>query len=176
MSERLINAVKKGAIVRSAELIAEGDSATYQDFECETPLHYAVMGGHLAVAELLLQSGALINAQNNYGQTPLLKAIYAEDLDMIVALLSWDADPNIESIHPPDSPLREAARRGLFEAINYLILAGADIDKQHELSAAPVVQAALEGKDQAVYALIEAGASLEPLRIAAAEADKRRLR
>lgn len=41
-----------------------------KDATGNTPLHYAAEGGYLALCELLIASGANINAQNTSGETP----------------------------------------------------------------------------------------------------------
>ncbi len=45
-----------------------------QDSHGRALLHYAAIGGHLELANLLLARGADVNAQDNRGCTPLYKA------------------------------------------------------------------------------------------------------
>jgi len=40
-----------------------------------TPLHYVAVGGHNEIIELLISSGADVNAKDNYGETPLDVAV-----------------------------------------------------------------------------------------------------
>ena len=58
------------------EFIAIGVDVNIKDHNAEiTPLHGAVLGGKIEVVELLLKSGANINAQNFVGKTPLYHAV-----------------------------------------------------------------------------------------------------
>ena len=63
-----------------------------------TPL---MLAEGLAKTVLLLQEGAHVNAQNNWGLTPLMCAVQAPDkgLDVAQALLEYGADVNPECVN-----------------------------------------------------------------------------
>jgi ankyrin repeat protein len=65
-------AVKSGDAGRVRELLAhDATFANTKDADGATPLHYATLGGHREVVELLLDSGADINARDDrFGATP----------------------------------------------------------------------------------------------------------
>ena len=48
-----------------------------------TPLHYAARNNFLAVAKLLISSGAEVNADNNSGWTPLHSADFQEMQELL---------------------------------------------------------------------------------------------
>jgi len=60
-----------------------------------TPLHWAAQQGHKDVAELLLASGAQVNARNKYGDTPLHFAATAGSKEVVELLLAHGADVNV---------------------------------------------------------------------------------
>ncbi|CAH0023288.1 unnamed protein product [Clonostachys rhizophaga] len=57
-----------------------------------TPLHRAVGNGRRALAEVLLQNGAMINAEDHQGQTPLLVAMENRETAMMNFLVDKGAD------------------------------------------------------------------------------------
>ena len=60
-----------------------------------TPLHLAAQQGSSAVAELLVARGAMVDAEDDYGKTPLAVAVlnYRDRGDMPSFLLAHGADP-----------------------------------------------------------------------------------
>ncbi|KAI0021956.1 hypothetical protein F4780DRAFT_259030 [Xylariomycetidae sp. FL0641] len=60
-----------------------------------TALHRAVSGGHVGIAEVLLQNGANIDAPNQAGRTALLAAASNRDVGMVDLLLRYGADKNV---------------------------------------------------------------------------------
>ena len=57
-----------------------------------TPLHSAVMNGHIEIARLLLQNGADVNAKDNDGYTPLHWAAFQGHIDILHLLVENGAD------------------------------------------------------------------------------------
>jgi len=80
-----------------------------------TPLHLAAIGGDIALAEALLESGADINAQGAAGNTPAIWALGEGRMEMILALLDLGADPDVVN-HDGDT-LRTMARTWAIEPI-----------------------------------------------------------
>jgi len=75
LNDRLIPATHEGvSAVRS--LVEQGADVNYQNprFRNGTPLHTAAANGYLDVAEYLIAQGAIVNAINNDGDTPLDRA------------------------------------------------------------------------------------------------------
>ncbi|MGI9391566.1 MAG: ankyrin repeat domain-containing protein, partial [Boseongicola sp.] len=56
-----------------------------------TPLYFAAQGGHLEIAELLLEGGAAANAQSDLG-TPLHIAARRGHMGVVAVLLQHGAD------------------------------------------------------------------------------------
>lgn len=66
-----------------------------------TPLHVAARRGNLAIAEALLDGGAVVDARDARGETPLRRAVNGGIIPMVDLLLERGADP------------RSADRRGV---------------------------------------------------------------
>lgn len=56
------------------DLLCSGVPADFPDEHGRSPLHAAIEGGRLTVANILLAEGALVNRQDEDGVTPLLVA------------------------------------------------------------------------------------------------------
>lgn len=72
-------------------------------------LHFAVAGKHLAVAEALLDAGANPNVVGNYGRTPLVMAIYEDDIEGVRLLLKRGANVNLKPRRSDYEPPLSAA-------------------------------------------------------------------
>lgn len=93
----LINSVLNNNLEEIKKLIEAGNDLNVKDEENGyTALHYCAQDGKIDFAILLIQAGALIDLQDNYGNTPLFKAVYYSEgkSDMIKLLLKNGSDPN----------------------------------------------------------------------------------
>jgi uncharacterized protein len=59
------------------------------------PLHSTVANRHMAIAEILLEAGAEVNARQEAGVTPLHEAAANGQTEMVRLLLRYGADPNL---------------------------------------------------------------------------------
>lgn len=66
-----------------------------------TALHFSVIGTHLAIAEFLLAAGAEVDARDNWGNTPLNRAVplpvRPDAAALVATLIASGADPHAEN-------------------------------------------------------------------------------
>ncbi len=118
-----------------------------------TPLHRAVDRKQLKVVRFLLESKANLNKTDNNGKTALYYAVTTPE--MLNLLLSAQADPNAGT----SKPLCNAVARGLRNAAEALLKAGADVNGREDYMT-PMHYAAREGHISIAELLLEHGAQL----------------
>jgi len=96
----IVNYVLRAAKDNDAEMMkailqAEPAAAKMGNAIQQTGLHVAAIWGCVDVARVLLAGGALVNAQNQFGATPLASAVQSDRLEMVKMLLESGADTSI---------------------------------------------------------------------------------
>jgi pectate lyase len=89
-----------------------------------TPLHYAVKQGNKEIAELLIRSGADVNATDREGRVPLIHAVKESHKDLVDLLIKKGADVNARNKRG-QTALYFARRLGKTELIDLLKKHGA---------------------------------------------------
>lgn len=107
-------------ITAARALLSRVDIAAVDGDRRETALHIAVRAGAPDVAELLLTSGAPLEATCTEGFTPVHAAAHAGRVDTLRLLLAARADPRAMT-HRGDRPLHLAALSGSEAAIRLLL-------------------------------------------------------
>uniref|UniRef100_A0A915KCB5 Ion transport domain-containing protein n=1 Tax=Romanomermis culicivorax TaxID=13658 RepID=A0A915KCB5_ROMCU len=82
-------------------------------------LHAAVLSRNSELLKLLCENGALINIQNNAGQTPIFLAVASNSESMLKILYHFKADANITD-NEDKSPLHVAAEKGYTNMVELL--------------------------------------------------------
>ena len=93
-----------------------------------TPLHEAIWGGHVAIAELLISKGANVNAKDNNGLTPMH---WAETKEIAEVLIANGADVNTKW-KGGLTYLHQAAVKGRNGVAELLIGKGLDVNAKDE--------------------------------------------
>jgi hypothetical protein len=124
---QLIIAAREGDIDRVIALLDQGVAVDFQDGNSMTPLHHASERGDIAVATLLLDAGANVNAMTEGGQwTPLFRASTRGHLDTVQLLVSRGADIH-HRVAGGYSCLLFAALQDRLPICEYFLSVGADL-------------------------------------------------
>jgi TPR repeat protein len=119
-----------------------------------TPLHLAALEGHAAVAQVLLDQHAPVNARGLREETPLHMAMYEGHHDMAEVLLANRADANAPSVSG-ETPLHVAARKGHRELVELLLSHSAEVNARDHQDQTPLHLAAAAGHAEVVKALMD---------------------
>ncbi|KAL7783000.1 ankyrin repeat-containing domain protein [Trichoderma afarasin] len=125
-----------------------------------TPLHWAVVGGHLSVVELLVNAGAQLEMKEKKCQmTALRLAIHYCHEDVVGFLLQRDANVHV-SDGAGRTPLYNAAIWGKMPIIQQLIDRGVDINARASDGQTALYPAIEREDSDAVRLLVEKGADV----------------
>ncbi|KAI9429172.1 hypothetical protein H4582DRAFT_2032752 [Lactarius indigo] len=124
-----------------------------------TPLHAALVMGHLEVARFLLEHGADVNAKDSFGDTPLRSFSKDGRMEVIRLLLEFGADVNIPG-RLGDLALHRAAFNGHYETARLLLRYNADTNRRGYMDRTPLYDASWMGHVEIVRLLIEHGADI----------------
>lgn len=95
----LINLIVENKIEFIKELLKHNPDVEHQDINGQTALHFAVQEELVEVVNLLLSYPSIkLNTKDNWGNTPLWRAIMNEvEQSIIISLLEKGADLNIKN-------------------------------------------------------------------------------
>jgi len=124
------------------------------------PLHLAAHqcadGEALALIRALVENGAVLDARDNYGQTPLLIAAAGKPASALY-LIEKNADVRARDASG-NTPLLAAAAAGSREVAQALIRRKADVNAADADGTTPLIYAAAHGDALLVKSLLDAGA------------------
>lgn len=121
-----------------------------------TPLHFAAEKGAMSVAQLLVQQGADVNAEDEDGNTPITEAAHggpwkpAAHQEMIQLFIDSGAEVT----------LHVAAGIGRLELLKSAVTSSEDVNQRDENGYAPLFHAAQNNHLECVRWLIEQGADV----------------
>lgn len=122
-----------------------------------TALHWAAVNGHIAIAELLLERGAPLEAVDNEGATPLHRAARNNHRVLVTRIIENGANINVANL-VGHTPLHSAANNGHKEATTALLMGGADPNIQDNMGMVPLHHASVHDHVSVVTLLLEHGA------------------
>ncbi|CAG5119248.1 unnamed protein product, partial [Candidula unifasciata] len=136
----------------------------FKDRENNLPLHSAVYGGNIKAVSVCLNAGALVNAQQEDGSTPLHFACSQGNMDMIKLMKEAQPDHFLAAVQSVDSmkmtPLHRAALFNHKPVMEYLLNENADIDARDIHERTPLLLAASKGCWDTVQMLVQRGADI----------------
>ncbi|KAL8855889.1 MAG: hypothetical protein Q9178_007454 [Gyalolechia marmorata] len=154
---QLTNSAYKGDLETVRWLLTEGADINLQDNHDYTATHYAIEANEVEMVALLLENGA----------DP---RIFGSTLDQVldnvtIAKLLIDSGVDIDAASCGNyrgwSALHTVAAFGPIERVEFLVANNANIDKQDNDGATPLMTAIDMGRTSAIRVLIDAGADLD---------------
>lgn len=134
-------------------------SVTYSEDQLVDHLIKAAMMGNKSAVLGLLHSGRNPNAQNKFGETPLMASIYNGHNTITEILLAEGANPNIID-SKGNTALHVAVSKQNYFAVEQLIKNGAVVDPRNKSNDTPLLIATLSNYLDIVDLLIRNGADV----------------
>jgi uncharacterized protein len=160
---RLIEAVKNRDVESVRALLAQrpaGLDVNATQGDGATALHWAAHRDDLAIADLLIRSGARARVANDLGVTPLHLACTNRSAPMVERLLAAGASANA-TLPSGETVLMTCARAGDARAVAALVAHGGDVNaKEPEHDQTALMWAAAERHPDVVQVLIDARADI----------------
>jgi ankyrin repeat protein len=154
-----------GNLTAVKQFIEAGTSVNLRDSDqtrMPTALHSCAYFGHMATAQLLIQSGADVTAVDKDGRTALHMVTSSWNGSYAMMELLIDAGADISAIAPQEgSVLFSAAKNGTSAMVQLLLDHGAAADTIGQLRETPLHGAAFSGTGATVRLLLRAGAEIE---------------
>jgi cytohesin len=133
-SEMILEEIKKDIpnLNLIQDLIILGADLKWQDEDNDgwTLLHWAAFFGRVEIVRMLIDAGADLNVQDEYGRSPLIWSAYYDNIEEIArVLIDGGADVNIQDNYGW-TPLHMATKWENVEMVQILVNAGARTDIQ----------------------------------------------
>ena len=150
--DEFVQAARNGNIVKVEELLLSGVNPEILDGRGKRALGEAVF--HPNIVQLLLDNGASLEGKDAKGKTALLYAVFENQVKTIEVLLEKGASPNFITDH--GYPIIMVAWR--FEAIEFLLKKGADVNSRNSKGETALLNKARSGRGKIVELLLKNGA------------------
>jgi len=159
--ELLFKAIAGRDITELKKLIEAKVDVNYRDFYGNTALMVASLGGHIEIARLLVEAGAVVNAQHDNGLASLMyvSVLPHQYQDVAKFLIEAGADVNAKDNEGRHS-LDMASYRGHKDIVQLLIEAGANVNAQTDMGNTALIIASEYGHAEVAQLLLEAGADV----------------
>jgi len=156
------DAARENDAQRISALLEEGGALAVHDVigPGVTPLHIAAAMNHYESTELLIQSGANLDATTQNGFTPLHWASGRDAVDTVKLLLISGADPDAGAANGI-TPLHWAGGKGATNVIKLLITAGAVTDRKTDAGLSPLHWAIEKGQAESALLIASAAVSYQ---------------
>ncbi|MDE2739831.1 MAG: ankyrin repeat domain-containing protein [Paracoccaceae bacterium] len=125
----------------------------------DTPLHIAALTNSRKTADVLIDDGAFVNADNTQGETPLHYAIWGKSMEISRILISNGAYVNVRNSFGT-TPLHYAAHQNLPDVIKLLASHRVRINARNQTGLTALHFAVSTDSSEAARALVELGADI----------------
>ena len=129
--------------------------------EGSPPIWVAAAAGHKGIVEMLLNSGASVNATTKSNSTPLRAACYDGHLEIVELLVNHGADIEIANRHGHTS-LMIACYRGHIKVVTYLLGKGALVNRSSHKGNTALHDCAEAGHVEIIKLLLQYKAEMKP--------------
>lgn len=121
-------AAEEGNVEEILRLVKDGlDVMLCRGLHGLTLLHIAASKGHGLLISELIRLGSVVNARNDYQETPLHVAVYGGHILAVDQLLDFGAEINAQN-GDGESPIFYASRRNFPPIVRLLVQRGANVD------------------------------------------------
>ena len=153
----IINEVKKRLGMGSKETLPKFiNEKTNEGF---TSLHYASYKGNIPLLQLLIKSGASVDAVTNLGKNVMHMAAEGNQPSMMIYLITKEHQSSQSVDENGSTPLHWACYAGAEESVNFLLNLDANIDAQDKEKLTPLHLAVLGGREKIVLKLLQKNAN-----------------
>ena len=153
----IINEVKKRLGMGSKETLPKFiNEKTNEGF---TSLHYASYKGNIPLLQLLIKSGASVDAVTNLGKNVMHMAAEGNQPSMMIYLITNEHQSSQSVDENGSTPLHWACYAGAEESVNFLLNLDANIDAQDKEKLTPLHLAVLGGREKIVLKLLQKNAN-----------------
>ena len=157
----LIVAARVGNKEKAREFVAAGANVNAKDRKSgATPLIWAIGGGHLSTARLLLESGADVDASDAWGSTALSVAARNGIPEGSKILLAAGADPDSTDRFGRTPLISASTYQGSAEISQLLLENGASVNLMDQRGWDALTLAVETGRTDTVKVLLKAGANV----------------
>eukprot|EP01032_Pedospumella_encystans_P014073 gene14073-16182_t len=164
INNRLIEAATQGDDEQIVKLLEGGRvNLHYKDWDGDTALHWASIGGHLESVNVLLQYGADIHAVDSGGMTPLQGAANFGHINVVQRLLEAVNGLSPQFLLKTDgtTPIVKALLNWHNDVVKLLLSHNPDLNLKDDSGWTALHNAAMSGNGEAVQLLIEHGADVD---------------
>ncbi len=156
----LLLASAKGDTSKVKALLSIGAEVNHsQPYEGITPLMFAAENGHLRTVEILIDSGANVNAMPYSGIDALLSACIAGHIFVVDTLILNGANINTQNYNG-QTPLIYAAAYDDEIMTDVLVFYNADLNKEDYDGNTPLIYSVFYGNINIIITLLENGADI----------------